>query len=255
MLAKPIEKNFEKQFDYGSILPFLLSIIGFYSIFLMINNFYSQAFFVVMIGFLVYVINNIVINVTGFSTVFNEYLEDFGSYLTFGLTTIIFGFLFYKGDILTLILIFVYGIALLLSLARDWILRVKNSLGWPIALNGIFFPLIYYFYLLYLKEPGNSIFIIYYILISLLSVSKINFLGYNENSKDDYDIVEIKPISELEKTEKDKKNDGGENENKEKLSEINFDDDNNINTEQEQDENQDNKENNNNTEVNNNYLK
>ena len=203
MIKKSIDRDLEKQFDYGSILPFLLSILGLYSIFLLINNYISQAFFVVMIGFLVYVINNIIINVTGFSTVFNEYLEDFGSFLTFGLTSIIFGFVFYKGDTLVLILTFVYAISQLLSLARDWILKVKNSLGWPIALNGIFFPLIYYFYLLYLKEPGDSIFIIYYIIISLLSVSKINFLGYKEDTNTDFEVVELKSLSDVEREKED----------------------------------------------------
>ena len=212
-----IEKDFEKQFDYGSLLPFLLQIIGFYSIYLMLNNLYSKSLLMVMIGFVVYVVNNIVINVTGFSTVFNEYLEDIGSFLTFGVTTIIFGFLFYKGNTYFLIVIFLYGLSLSLSLARDWILRVKNSVGWPISLNGIFFPLLYYFYILYLQNPGKTVFIFFYILITILSISEINFIGYKEETEEDYEIEELRPEkfnskidkekTEKEKTEKGKNND------------------------------------------------
>ncbi len=184
--------HFEKNFDYGSFFPTLLIILGFYIIYLLINDNNSQAFFIMMISFLVYVANNVIINITGFSTVFNEYLEDMGSFLTFGITTIIFGLLFFKGNVLFLFIIFFYATSLVLALARNWILKLKNSLGWPIALNGIFFPLIYYIYIFYLQGPGDSIFVLYYIGIAILSISKYNFLGYNENTHEKFKVVETR---------------------------------------------------------------
>ena len=76
------------------------------------------------------------------------------------------------------------------------VLHLKNSCGWPIALNGLFFPIMYYFYEFYLGSAGNSIFIIYYLIIAFLSVSKINFLGTNKNI-----IEHIKDRNDIKRAE------------------------------------------------------
>ena len=184
--------HFEKNFDYGSILPLMIFMLGIYVIFLFANQNFSLGIFIMMIAFIFYAANNIILNLKGFSTVFNEYLEDMATFLTFGFSTILFGFLFYSSDPFILAIIVFYSICLVLALARNWILRVKNSLGWPIPLNGLFFPLVYYIYDFYLHSPGNSIFLIFYIGIAFLSISHFNFLGYKENTEEEFDVVDSK---------------------------------------------------------------
>jgi hypothetical protein len=222
---------FAKNFDYGSILPFVLFIIGMYINYSIIVSDYHIAFFVMMIAFLVYIANNVYINWMGFSTIFNEYLEDMASFVTFGLSTIIFGIKFYDTDAFIIYFIMFYSVAAVLSFARAWVLRTKNTIGWPLPLNGIFFPLIYYIYEFFLQGLGGSIFLFFYVIVAILMVSEINFLGFNEDSREKfldlnkrvlkqkvgkkkYEDIVLNPISIEE--EKDQ-----ENENRELTKNIN----------------------------------
>lgn len=184
-----MQDHFTKHFDYGSFLPSFLIIIGIYTIFLFIQENFEVGFFFMIIGFLLYVINNVLINVKGFTTVFNEYLEDMSALIAFGLTTIIFGIIFFQEDLFTLALVFFYGVCIILGLARNWIVRLKNSMGWPLPLTGLFFPFLYYLYSIYLQNHGQSIFLIYFILVGILSISKHNFLGYDE-TKEKFRVVD-----------------------------------------------------------------
>lgn len=185
------EQNpFQKNFDYGSFLPLFTFILGFYIIYLFILEEFSQGFFVMLIAFVIYIVNNTIINLSGFTTVFNEYLEDMATFLSFGISTIVFGVIFYGKSPIILGVVLFYAICLVLALSRNWIMRLKNSVGFPIPLNGLFFPLVFYIYTIYLADPGNSIFVIYYFLIAGLSVSHINFLGYTE-SKERVKVINI----------------------------------------------------------------
>jgi len=206
------KKNFDKHFDYGSFLPLLLFIFGIYILFLFLIGKYTQGFFTMLISFIIYITNNIIINIKGFATVFNEYLEDMAVFLTFGLTTIIFGLIFYKNNLLVLTIVFFYATSLVLALSRNWVLKYKNSLGWPIALNGIFFPLFYYVYDFYLQGPGDSIFIILFIVVAFFSTSSFNFLGYRENNLERFKVVDTKDF-EKEKNMKNNYENINNNEN------------------------------------------
>lgn len=184
--------QFEKHFDLRSFLPILLFIFGIYTIYLVVAEQYGAAMVVMLLSFVVYATNNILINYYGTSTLFNEYLEDMAAFVAFGVSTMIFGFIFFTLDISLLAVILFYSICILLSLARNWVLKLKNSNGWPIALNGLFFPLAYYVYVFYLSEPGRSIFVIFYLVIAVLSLSHNNFLGYEEKNSSKEDESEPK---------------------------------------------------------------
>jgi len=222
-------KNFDKHFDYGSFLPLLLFIFGIYILFLFLIGKYSQGFFTMLISFVIYITNNIIINIKGFATVFNEYLEDMAVFLTFGINTIIFGLIFYKNSLLVLTIVFFYATSLVLALSRNWVLKFKNSLGWPIALNGIFFPLIYYIYEFYLKGPGDSIFIVIYIVVAFLSTSSFNFLGYRENNLERFKVMDTKEFeknknleNEFEEEDSDEEDSNAENSNEEDSDDKNI---------------------------------
>lgn len=178
-----VDNRFEKHFDYGSFLPVVLFILGIYVSFLFVIEKYSQGIFVMLISFVVYVLNNLINNLKENTTYFNEYLEDMGVFLTFGIAPTIFGLNFYEQDFIILLVVFFYAISQVLGLARNHVSNDKNTRGWPAPLNGLFFPFMFYIYIFYLQDMGNSIFIFYYILIGILSVSEYNFLGYKRDSE------------------------------------------------------------------------
>ena len=165
------DNRFEKHFNYGSFLPVVLFILGIYVCFLFVIDKYSQGIFVMLISFVVYVVNNLISNLKENTTFFNEYLEDMGVFLTFGIAPTIFGLNFYEQDFLILLIVFFYAISQVLGLARNHVSNDKNTRGWPAPLNGLFFPFMFYIY------------IFYYILIGVLSVSEYNFLGYRRDSE------------------------------------------------------------------------
>ncbi len=183
--------HFEKNFDYGSFLPLFLFIIGFYTIFNFVNENFSVGFFALIVSFIIYVGNNIYINYTKFTTVFNEYLEDMAAFVAFGVTIVIYGLIFFKEDSFILMIVLFYGMCLVLSMARNWVMKLKNSVGFPIALNGLFFPIFYYIYKFYLGSSGGSIFIFYFILAGFFTISNYNFLGYSEEKKSRFNIVDF----------------------------------------------------------------
>lgn len=194
--------HFEKNFDYGSFLPLFLFIFGFYTIFNLINNNFPIAFFSLLVSFIIYVGNNIYINYTQITTVFNEYLEDMASFLAFGVSIVVFGLVFYKNNNLILMIVLFYSICLVLSMARNWVMKLKNSIGFPISLNGLFFPIFFYVYKFYLQESGSSIFIFYFILVGFLTISNYNFLGYSEERISRFDIVDLIDLKRRKKKEK-----------------------------------------------------
>lgn len=196
--------HFEKNFDYGSILPLLLFIVSLYTLYLFLNGFYSAGFISIIISFVIYVANNIILNIKGFSTVFNEYLEDSAAFMAFTVTTLVFGMLYFPEDEIILGVVIFYGICQILAMSRNWIASTKNSQGWPIALNGIFFPFIYYLYIFYFRGFGEAIFIVYFIIVAMLSISNHNFLGYME-SKEQVEVVSFKELKKREEMKKKKK--------------------------------------------------
>jgi len=163
----------------------LIFLIGVFTIYLISNQLTSQGIFLLLIALGLYVINNILKKFFQFENDFNRYLEDFSFFVTFSLTITIYGILFYGSSYLFLSIIIFYSICSLLSSARNSILNLKHSMGWPIMLNGLFFPVFYYFYEFYLGDNGESIFLFYFLIVAFLSISKINFLG-NRKGVTDY---------------------------------------------------------------------
>lgn len=179
-----VENKLERNFDYGSFLPLLLFILGVYVCFLFAAQKYSQGVFVMLIAFVTYIVNNLVVKLKEETTQFNQNLEDLGVFISFAVSLIIFGLMFYGNDFFIMLIIFFYAVCQALNIARNSVISIKNSKGWPAPLNGLFFPLTFYVYLFYLQGPGDSIFIAYFILIAMLSVSEYNFLGYDEETKE-----------------------------------------------------------------------
>lgn len=139
----------------------------------------------------VYIFSNIIFKVYDSQNDFNDFLENIAIVTTFGLTTIIYGILIYKDNVLILFVLLVYAMSIALSTTRNQILHLKNTQGLPVALNGLFFPLLYYFYSFYLGKGAQSVFVAYYIVVSILSISHINFIGIRrfDTSKDEFEHI------------------------------------------------------------------
>lgn len=196
-------------FDNGSLIPLLLLILAFFISYQFIIDEFGTGFFAMVIALILYIGDNILLQSSDQEeTLFNNNLEKMVEFMTFGITSIIFGFSFYKdsSSLIVIILIGFFSISTMLSMARNWTLKVKNSLGWPIPFNGLFLPLVYYIYKFYIGNPGNSLFLFYFAIVGMLSASNYNFIGNLdkktriENDLDEeIDSIEIrvdKPISE-----------------------------------------------------------
>lgn len=188
--------DFQFHFGYGSFMPVIMFLAGVFTIYLFLNNFMSEGILILLLSLVLYVLNNVFKQALNLENDFNEYLEDFSLFLTFGVTTIIYGIIVYGQNYLFLSIVLFYAICMLLALGRNSILHLKNTCGWPIALNGLFFPIMFYFYEFYLGKQGSSIFIIYYLIIAFLSVSRINFLGKNKDI-----IYRIKEKNDVQRAE------------------------------------------------------
>jgi hypothetical protein len=202
--------DLSKHFTPLTLFPIAFFLLGLFIIHSFLKEEYTFGFILMLSSFVFYVIYNVILNIVGYTTVFNEYLEDLSTFLLFGVTTMIFSLLFYKGNILILFSVFFFCLAVAVSMARNWILKIKFSVGWPLPLSGLVFPPLYFIYTLYLKSPGYSIFILYYLVVGFLSISRINFLGYKE-------LVDGKPFEWEKESKKVKTSFGRGNKIKEKI--------------------------------------
>jgi len=207
-------KALKEFFDVGSFGPLFIFILGVYCVSLFAQKNYSLGVFVIMISFVIYVASNIFLRThKRYNTYFNEYLDDMGTFLTFGISTIIFGLIYFETNPLFLTIIFFYAIAAILSIARNSILNLKNTSGYPIVLNGIFFPLTYYFYLFYLDAMGSSIFLLFYFIIGFFLISNYNFLSREDKTTTQMQKVIDREIKLVEENNNLNRDDNVENNN------------------------------------------
>ncbi len=202
-------KELSNEFNLGSFLCLILFTLALLQVYSIISDNTQIAFILMLISFIIYVLNNIYLNLNNNSSVFNEYLEDMSAFFAFAISSIIFALYHFNSSLLILSLVFFYSLASLLALGRNWILGTKNSVGFPIALNGLFLPLIYFFNLLYLDNIYPSIFLLYFLIVGFLSISHINFLGHYTEKE----IYQINEETNLKNNTNENKINTNENEN------------------------------------------
>jgi len=144
---------------------------------------YGEGFMAMLISAIIYLVS-VLIRKSDIRppTQFNLILENISVFMAFGIASIAFGIIFYSPAISLSLILFVYFFAIttVLSMARNWENEARDSLGWPIAFNGVFLPLFYYMYIFYFQSPGSSIFLFYFAIAGLLSVSSYKFLLFDE---------------------------------------------------------------------------
>ncbi len=173
----------QRNITYGSILPIVVFIAGLLVIYFFSSQLFGEGMITMLFSSFFYIIM-ILIRSSDVNppTQFNLILENLSSFMTFGISSILFGVMFYSPNVELLFILFIYffAIACILSIARNWEYDVRDALGFPIAFNGIFFPLFYYMYKFYFHQLGDSIFILYYLIAGVLIVSNYKFLWFDE---------------------------------------------------------------------------
>ena len=160
--------DFYVHVGFGSVLSIIIFLLGIEILLLFFKKNVSFGNLLMLLALILYVLNNVLLNQFDLKNNFNDFLENLAVFLTFGLTTVIFGILHFEDNLLILVVVFIYAVCMVLSLSRNKISHLSNSIGWPVALNGLFFPLIYYIYDFYLLDLGYAIFLLYYIVVSIL---------------------------------------------------------------------------------------
>lgn len=165
-----------------SLLPMTLYVFGFVILYLMVEQRFGDAFLIMLFAFMFYVVQNIILRRYEIY-VFDEFLGNMAEFLTFGVTTILFGVFFYSEDIFFLFIAFFYAFCILFSFARNWMSDDRNFVGFPAALNGLFFPLLYFVYDFFLKELGYTVFLAYFTVVGVLSISNFSFLSFEDGDE------------------------------------------------------------------------
>ena len=103
-------------FVQGSLLPFILFVEGLVASYYFVKEDFSAGFLLMLIGFVTYAAHNILGKSLSKPSYFNEYLEDMGQFLIFGVTLIIFGLVYHEFDPFLLAALFFFSISVFFSL-------------------------------------------------------------------------------------------------------------------------------------------
>lgn len=181
----------QKFFNYGSILPLTLFIVGLLEIYFFAKEMYGEGFFTMIFAFFVYLLTYFVEKHEDIHlSEFNRLLENYGTFTAFGLSSIVFGIVFYKQEdtFLVLIMVYFFALATILSTARNWITKKTHRNGWPLPFNGVFLPFVYYIYQFYLQNIGESLFIFYFAIVGILATSTYDFVTIRRKEDESIDI-------------------------------------------------------------------
>lgn len=182
-------ENFSGLMDLNSSISICIFILGFFSLFFILKKDFGMGFLFMLFNFLIYIINTIISNLRNKISYFYEFLDDLTIFFSFAVNIIIFGFIFYNGDLFYLTGVVFFAVTILFATTRNWLLEVKNSVGFPLALNGLFFPLVFYLYIFFIPGLGRAIFLFYFLIVGMFSVSRFNFLGHKE-IEGNFEIIE-----------------------------------------------------------------
>jgi hypothetical protein len=173
----------QRNISYGSILPIIVFISGLLVIYFFSSQLFAEGMITMLFSSIFYIIMAVIRSTdVNPPTQFNLILENISTFMTFGISSIMFGVMFYAPnvDILFIMFIYFFAIACVFSVARNWEYDIREALGMPLAFNGIFFPLFYYMFRFYFNDLGDSIFLLYYLITGILTLSNFKFLWFDE---------------------------------------------------------------------------
>lgn len=171
------------RFEVNTITFFYLFtyILTSYSIFLFFQKSFDKGFLILLINFTLSLIANLLFKQKLKETTFNNFFSNITQLYNFGISIFLYGTIKFGNNILLFTLLNLFLISTILNLTRNWHYNLNNNIGWPIELNGLFFPLTYFFLKTFIKD---MIFIFgLYFIIFILTISNIKFIKEKKINK------------------------------------------------------------------------
>ena len=107
-----------------------------------------------------------------------HFIEIITIFLLFLFPLLIFGFKISGNDTLATTVIIAFLVMQCINFMRNWSNKVIHTKGFPILLHGLFFPFTYFISLFYFQDFQKSVFIFYFLLTGILSLTSYNFLKF-----------------------------------------------------------------------------
>ncbi|MFP4402131.1 MAG: hypothetical protein ACLFPL_02770 [Candidatus Nanoarchaeia archaeon] len=160
----------------------ILSLFGTFIFYHFINQEFQRAFFSLLGAFVLYFSYAVYVSLKhpkkSSPQALMEVITIFSLFL---FPLVAYGVLLFNSFLLGLILVGLFTLTQLLNFIQNWTRYRFEEKGFPIMLHGLFFPLTYFAVQLFIPNFETAAFIVYYVLTSVLSVSPIHFMNYQEN--------------------------------------------------------------------------
>ena len=133
----------------------------------------------ILVSFVTYMIYSIYISVNKIRRQPIEILtETIAIFSVFLFPLLAYGFVLFENSIEGILLLVLFSFMQILNFVRNWAYEVHHSKGFPIALHGLFFPLIVFTSQVVAPNFEQALFVIYFIVTSMLSITPYNFIQY-----------------------------------------------------------------------------
>lgn len=146
---------------------------------------YVTSTYGILISFIIYVMYSSYIHLFDIQRTQKEIiLEAIAVFSLFLFPLLAYGFVLYSGIIEGILLLILFSFTQFLNFARNWSESIHFSKGFPIILHGIFFPLTLFLAQQFAPSFEAGIFVFYFIITSILSLTSYNFIEYEVGSFD-----------------------------------------------------------------------
>lgn len=233
---------------------FFLSFLVIFGSFIFYNfaqGTYVLASYGILFSFVVYVFYSIYISTKKIKRENIELLtETIALFSVFLFPLLAYGFVLFESSIEGILLLILFSFMQILNFVRNWTYEVHHSKGFPIILHGLFFPLIVFTSQVIAPNFEQALFVIYFIVTSMLSITPYNFIQYQgglfeekveEQQREDNITSDNKNNLQINDEDNTKNISENNNENSKNIEGENHSiNENNNNGEREQDTNEDN---------------
>ncbi|MFT4243849.1 MAG: hypothetical protein ACMXYB_00140 [Candidatus Woesearchaeota archaeon] len=133
----------------------------------------------ILISFVIYIAYTIYVSIKKIKRQPIEILtETIAVFSVFLFPLLAYGFVLFENSIEGVLLLVIFSFMQILNFVKNWAYEVQHSKGFPIVLHGLFFPLIVFISQIIAPNFEQALFIVYFIITSMLSVTPYNFIQY-----------------------------------------------------------------------------
>ncbi|MCH8519996.1 MAG: hypothetical protein LAT82_04550 [Nanoarchaeota archaeon] len=174
-----------KSFRGLFFLSFLV-IFGSFIFYHFTQGSYVVASYGILISFVIYVIYSMYVSIKHIKREHIELLtETIAIFSVFLFPLLAYGFVLFENSIEGILLLVLFSFMQILNFVRNWAYEVHHSKGFPVILHGLFFPLIVFVAQVLAPNFEQALFVVYFIITSMLSATPYNFIQYQGGVFDD----------------------------------------------------------------------